>query len=135
MEGVFIQLPLSYPELKELGFYVDGEDEEYIANESEYYYPTVYGPDGEEIGYVYLGNETEEAIPLKDCVVFGFWFTSSYLDYGEVSFSFANGSTYMNPRIMTISPISGIITATNITIWRRILSRLNSGTESWTIWI
>ncbi len=91
VEGVFIQLPLSYPELKELGFYVDGEDEEYIANESEYYYPTVYGPDGEEIGYVYLGNETEEAIPLKDCVVFGFWFTSSYLDYGEVSFSFANG--------------------------------------------
>ncbi len=93
IEGVYIQLPLSYPELVALGFYVDTEDEEYIANKSEYYYPTVYGPDGDAIGYVYLGNETDGALPLKECKVFGFWFSSSYLDDDEVSFSFANGLT------------------------------------------
>lgn len=93
IEGVYIQLPLSYPELVALGFSIDTEDEEYIANKSEYYYPTMYGPDGEDVGYVYLGNETEGPLALKDCVVFGFWFSSSYLDYEDVSVSFSNGLT------------------------------------------
>lgn len=93
LAGITVTLPLTYSELKELGLSVDVEDEGYVINKSEYNSPALYGPGGNEIGYVHIGNQTEDPIPLKDGVVFGFWISSSELKYGDVSISLTNGLT------------------------------------------
>ncbi len=92
VNGVEVAFPLDYSEFKALGFYIEEEDENYVANGSEYYYPDFYDASGNELGYVYIGNVTDSPIALKDGVVFGFWFTS--IEYNdELTLEFSNGLT------------------------------------------
>ena len=72
---------MSYSEFKALGFSIDSEDEEYVSNKNEYYYPTFYDAQGNELGEVYIGNVTDDPQPLADGTVFGFSFTS--MDYND----------------------------------------------------
>lgn len=92
INGVTVALPLDYSEFKALGFYVDEEDEEYVANKNEYYYPTFYDADGNDIGYVYIGNVTDGPIPLSDGIVFGFDITG--IDWeDDLTIELSNGLT------------------------------------------
>ena len=91
VSGSTVTFPMTYEELVAAGFYIDAEDEEYVVNKNEYYYPTVYDANDMEIGYVYIGNETEEPLAMKDCTVFGFDLTSYAFDGEGIEFSFPNG--------------------------------------------
>ncbi|MCI5874750.1 MAG: hypothetical protein MR012_13890 [Roseburia sp.] len=91
VNGATVTFPLTYPELVDAGFYIDAEDEEYVVNNNEYYYPTLFDVNGVELGYVYIGNETEGPLAMKDCTVFGFDITSYGLEYSDVTFSLPNG--------------------------------------------
>lgn len=91
VNGVAVTFPLTYPELVAAGFYIDEEDEEYVVNKNEYYYPEVFDANGTELGYVYVGNETDGPLAMKDCTVFGFDITSYGLEYCDVTFSLPNG--------------------------------------------
>ncbi len=93
VEGVEITLPISYADLKAAGFYVDSEDEEYIINKQEYEWMSIYTPDGEDVGYVYLANLTDAAIPASEGLVFGFdFYFGEYEDY-TADFVLYNGVT------------------------------------------
>ena len=81
VNGILVQLPMSYSEFKALGFSIDSEDEEYVSNKNEYYYPTFYDAQGNELGEVYIGNVTDDPQTLADGIVFGFSFTS--MDYND----------------------------------------------------
>ena len=72
---------MSYSDFKALGFSIDSEDEEYVSNKNEYYYPTFYDAQGNELGEVYIGNVTDDPQTLADGTVFGFSFTS--MDYND----------------------------------------------------
>ena len=78
VNGILVQLPMSYSDFKALGFSIDSEDEEYVSNKNEYYYPTFYDAQGNELGEVYIGNVTDDPQTLADGTVFGFSFTSMY---------------------------------------------------------
>lgn len=91
VNGATVTFPLSYSELLAAGFYIDAEDEEYVVNKNEYYYPDLYDAAGVELGYVYIGNETDGPLAMKDCTVFGFDITSYGLEYSDVTFSLPNG--------------------------------------------
>lgn len=91
VNGATVTFPLTYQELVAAGFYIDAEDEEYVVNKNEYYYPTLYDANGVELGYVYVGNETDGPLAMKDCTVFGFDITSYGLEYSDVTFSLPNG--------------------------------------------
>ena len=93
INGVYVQLPLDYSDLKALGLYIESANEDYVANSNEYYYPDLYDASGKCIGAVYIGNKTDEAIPLKDGFVFGFDFNETDLESGDLAFSFSNGVT------------------------------------------
>ena len=81
VNGILVQLPMSYSDFKALGFSIDSEDEEYVSNKNEYYYPTFYDAQGNELGEVYIGNVTDDPQTLADGTVFGFSFTS--MDYND----------------------------------------------------
>lgn len=91
VNGATVTFPLTYPELMAAGFYIDAEDEEYVVNKNEYYYPTLYDANGVDLGYVYIGNETDGPLAMKDCTVFGFDINSYGLEDGDVTFSLPNG--------------------------------------------
>lgn len=93
VNGVTVTLPLSYTELKELGFSTDETSENTTVETSEYYYVDLLDTSGAELGSVYVGNLTESSIALKDGVVFGFWFTSDDLENDKLEVSFNNGLT------------------------------------------
>lgn len=91
VNGATVTFPMTYQELVTAGFYIDSEDEEYVVNKNEYYYPTLYDINGTDLGYVYIGNETEGPLAMKDCTVFGFDITSYGMEYENVTFSLPNG--------------------------------------------
>ena len=67
IDGQLIELPLDYSELSELGFAVDNE--EYYINIDEYEAMYLLNKNGDTIGYVYVGNDEDKAIPCKEGVV------------------------------------------------------------------
>lgn len=68
IDGQFIELPIEYADLNELGFSV--ENDEYIINIGEYECPDLLNATGDLIGYLYVANATEEPIACKDGIVF-----------------------------------------------------------------
>lgn len=91
VNGVTVTFPMTYSDFRAAGFYIDAENEEYVVNKNEYYYPTVYDANGIDLGYVYIGNETENPLAMKECTVFGFKLTSYGFENREVTFSMPNG--------------------------------------------
>lgn len=91
VNGFTVTFPLTYAELVEAGFYIDTEDEDYVINKNEYHNPTLYDANGTELGAVYIGNETERPLAMKDGTVFGFDINSYNLEYEGVTFSLPNG--------------------------------------------
>lgn len=86
IDGIYVQLPLTYADLKALGLTISEEDEDYVINPNEYDDVSLYNAEGKDIGYVYVGNVTEKSAAMQDGVVFGFWFTDD-----NINFSLNNG--------------------------------------------
>lgn len=98
LNGAAITLPLDYADVKELGFYIDTEDEEYYMNKNEYFYPDVFDANGNEIGCVYIGNVTDGAIPMKEGLVFGFEFSNEDDMDAVADVVFSNGVTFSSTK-------------------------------------
>ena len=92
VNGGTITFPMSYGDFAAAGFSVDSEDAEYVINKNEYYNPTFYDAAGMEVGEVYIGNETDGALPMNECVVFGVNIDSYVMEDGT-TFSLPNGLT------------------------------------------
>ena len=93
VEGVEITLPISYADLKANGFYVEAEDEEYILNKDEYDFVYFYTPSGVEIGYAYIANLTDAAIPVSEGTIIGLDFYYSAYKDATADFVLYNGVT------------------------------------------
>lgn len=93
LNGVTVTFPLTYAEFAAQGFSVEAEDQEYVLNQDEYDDVTFYDANGAEVGEVYIGNETEGALAMKDSMVFGVYIEDSDIANGT-TFSLPNGLTH-----------------------------------------
>ena len=71
INGSTVTFPVSYADFKAMGFHISAEDEAYVLNSMYYTSVTLYNANEERMGYCYLYDHTENAIPLSDCMVYG----------------------------------------------------------------
>ena len=90
IDGTTVTFPLTYSDFEALGFYIEDEDKQMYVNQDEFYDVDVYMSDGTELGTVFIGNETEHALPLEESMVFGFELESEDWD-GVYTVEFPNG--------------------------------------------
>lgn len=93
LNGVTVTFPLTYAEFAAAGFSIEADDQEYVLNQDEYDDVTFYDANGAEVGEVYIGNEMEGALAMKDSMVFGVYIEGSDIVDGT-TFSLPNGLTH-----------------------------------------
>lgn len=71
LEGVEMTLPISYSDFEALGFAIPEDDKDYVINVEESGSFDLLSPSGDELGYVYIKNVTDDAIDSVDGIVVG----------------------------------------------------------------
>lgn len=80
LNGATFTLPVSYADFKAAGFSVSSDDEVYVLNPGYYASSiTLYDADGNDIGYCAVYDNTDAAIALSECMVYGV--TLRFADY------------------------------------------------------
>ncbi len=89
IEGVAMELPVSYADLTALGFKV--EDETYVINKHEYEYMSLMDSSGDYIGSVNIRNTTDAPITCAEGEVYEVNFYYSQWQNTNVEFELPNG--------------------------------------------
>lgn len=87
LNGTTITFPVAYTDFKAAGFSISADDEAYILNPGYYSSSiTLYDANGNDIGYVALFDNSDAALSLAECMVYGvdLYYDSYYDAVGDV---------------------------------------------------